>query len=401
MGNKIGVWLVGAFGGVGTTVAVGAAAMKRRLARPTALATELPQFTRLGFCGFDQLVIGGHDVRESSFAESAHELHRNSGVFSQEVMEGVREDLASWSANVRPGLVRNSGRPVEEFAGWRRPAPQNASDLDLVDLLAQDLRDFQRAGSVESLVVVNVSSSEPMPALGPEHGAWRTLERRLREPGSSGLPASSIYGLAAAQVGASFVNFTPSLGLDTPGLEERAQEAGILYAGKDGKTGETLLKAVLAPMFLRRNLEVMSWVGHNILGNRDGKVLQDPANKQGKLDSKGHLIGQILGYEPQTVVTIEHIESLADWKTAWDHIHFRGFLDSRMSLQFIWQGCDSLLAAPLVLDLVRWTALARRRGETGCMRHLAAYFKTPMHVGEQDFFRQWEMLETYASAATA
>ena len=130
--------------------------------------------------------------------------------------------------------------------------------------------------------------------------------------------------------------------------------------GYDGKTGETLLKSMLAPMFANRNLQVMSWVGHNIFGNMDGKVLDDPANKKSKVTSKDRLLGEILGYSPQTLVTIEYIASMGDWKTAWDHIHFQGFLGTPMTLQFIWQGCDSLLAAPLVLDLVRFTERAWR-----------------------------------------
>ena len=114
-------------------------------------------------------------------------------------------------------------------------------------------------------------------------------------------------------------------------------------------------------MFAARNLEVMSWVGHNIFGNLDGQVLDDPANKAAKIKSKDQLVGSILGYDPQTLVSIEYIRSLGDWKTAWDHIHFRGFLGTPMTLQFTWQGCDSLLAAPLVLDLVRFVELSHRQ----------------------------------------
>jgi myo-inositol-1-phosphate synthase len=167
--------------------------------------------------------------------------------------------------------------------------------------------------------------------------------------------------------------------------------------GCDGKTGETLLKSVLAPMFRQRNLQVMSWVGHNIFGNLDAVVLDDPANKRAKVKSKDHLLHQILGYRPQTLVSIERIESLGDWKTAWDHIHFRGFLGTPMTLQFTWQGCDSLLAAPLVLDLVRFTERAWRRGETGRLRFLASFFKSPYDVEEQDFTRQFQMLEAWSS----
>ena len=179
------------------------------------------------------------------------------------------------------------------------------------------------------------------------------------------------------RLGCSYINFTPSLGAAPAAIDELARLRGTRHIGRDGKTGETLLKSVLAPMFAQRNLQVMSWVGHNIFGNMDGRVLDDPANKQAKIASKDHLLGEILGYRPQTLVSIEYIQSLGDWKTAWDHIHFAGFLGTPMTMQFIWQGCDSVLAAPLVLDLVRLTELAWRRGETGPLRFLASFFKSP------------------------
>ena len=193
-----------------------------------------------------------------------------------------------------------------------------------------------------------------------------------------------------------YVNFTPSLGAAPAAIQELAEERKACHAGQDGKTGETLLKSVLAPMFAARNLEVMSWVGHNIFGNLDGLVLDDPANKAAKIKSKDQLVGSILGYEPQTLVSIEYIRSLGDWKTAWDHIHFRGFLDTPMTLQFIWQGCDSLLAAPLVLDLVRFVELSHRRGEVGLLTHLASFFKRPLGLKEHDFFRQFSLLLEWA-----
>ena len=171
--------------------------------------------------------------------------------------------------------------------------------------------------------------------------------------------------------------------------------------GCDGKTGETLLKSVLAPMFAQRNLQVMSWVGHNIFGNMDGQVLDDPANKQTKVASKDRLLREILGYRPQTLVSIEYIASLGDWKTAWDHIHFQGFLGTPMTLQFIWQGCDSLLAAPLVLDLVRFTERAWRAARPGRMTFLSSFFKSPLGVDENDFGRQFQKLEAWARRCRA
>ena len=121
----------------------------------------------------------------------------------------------------------------------------------------------------------------------------------------------------------------------------------------------------------------MSWVGHNIFGNRDGLVLDDPANKSSKVDTKDRVVTQILGYKPQTLVTIEYLPDMGDWKTAWDHIHFQGFLGTKMTLQFTWQGCDSLLAAPLAIDLARLADLEKRRGGRGLMRHLAASSRAP------------------------
>ncbi len=212
------------------------------------------------------------------------------------------------------------------------------------------------------------------------------------------MPASSLYAIAALDSGCSYVNFTPSLGSAPVALDQLARLRNTRHMGCDGKTGETLMKSALAPMFAQRNLRVMSWVGHNIFGNMDSKVLDDPANKRAKLSSKDHLLGKILGYQPQTHVSIEYIESLGDWKTAWDHVHFTGFLGTPMTLQFIWQGCDSVLAAPLVLDLVRFTDLARRRGQTGLLTFLASFFKTPYGVEEHCFGRQFRMLQCWAEA---
>ena len=213
---------------------------------------------------------------------------------------------------------------------------------------------------------------------------WAELEPRLQSADCP-LPASSLYAIAALDLGYSYINFTPSLGAAPAAIDELARLRGGRHAGCDGKTGETLLKSVLAPMFAARNLQVMSWVSHNIFGNMDGRVLDDPANKRAKLESKDRLLGEILGYKPQTHISIEFIESLGDWKTAWDHIHFAGFLGTPMTFQFIWQGCDSVLAAPLVIDLIRFTELARRRGQTGLLKFLASFFKSPLGVEEHSF----------------
>jgi myo-inositol-1-phosphate synthase len=252
---------------------------------------------------------------------------------------------------------------------------------------------------LDQVVIVNVASTEPAAARRPEQGSLDRLEAALAKGEPDVLPVSSLYAFAAIESGHPYVNFTPSTGAAVPALEQLAERSCVPVAGRDGKTGETLMKTVLAPMFADRNLRLLSWVGHNILGNLDGQVLSDPRNKEPKVRSKDQVIGDIVGYPVQTHTSIEYIESLDDWKTAWDHIHFQGFLGVRMSLQFTWQGCDSALAAPLVLDLARLALFAQRRGESGILKHLACFFKSPMGVVEQDFFRQFELLHDYVASS--
>jgi myo-inositol-1-phosphate synthase len=266
-----------------------------------------------------------------------------------------------------------------------------------VDQIRKDLEEFKAKTKCQNLIVVNLSSTEPPFKRQACHKSWELLKAAMKKSGASPLPASSLYCVAALEAGAAYVNFTPSLGGNLPALEELAEATGGLLAGCDGKTGETLCKSVIAPLFAMRNLQIMSWVGHNIFGNRDALVLDDPKNKASKVRSKDHLIQSIVGYSPSTLVTIENIPSMGDWKTAWDHIHYEGFLGTKMIMQFIWQGCDSLLAAPLVLDLVRIAELALRRGDRGVLKASACFFKSPQGVDEQDMFKQFQMLLDYCA----
>ena len=165
--------------------------------------------------------------------------------------------------------------------------------------------------------------------------------------------------------------------------------------GSDGKTGETMLKSAIAPMFKYRNLHVMSWQGYNILGDRDGKVLSNEGPKQSKVTGKDKAISNILGYPLHTHVGIDYVPSLNDWKTAWDFIHFKGFLGVKMCMQFIWQGCDSILAAPLVLDMTRLADFSLKKGEYGPMKHLACFFKDPVGVEDHDLHNQFHLLLNY------
>lgn len=394
--SKIGIWLIGARGGVAATSVLGLCALRKRLAPVWGLASELDAFSYLEFPAWDDFVVGGHEIRPVRLADEALRLATESRAIEPGLIAQCRTELDRIDRRVRPGTAWNVGPTIASLAGPE--VPQREAPAAAIVRIQDDLRQFARQNDLEHVIVVNVASTEPPVDASSLPAHWPELQRMIRRPRACPLRASSLYAIAALDLGCSYINFTPSLGSVPAAIHELALLRNTRHMGRDGKTGETLLKSVLAPMFARRNLRVMSWVGHNIFGNMDGRVLADPANKQTKVASKDHLVRQILGYRPQTHVSIEYIESLGDWKTAWDHVHFQGFLGTPMTLQFIWQGCDSLLAAPLVLDLVRFTALAWRRGETGRLSFLASFFKSPDGVEEHDFTRQFQMLEAWAGA---
>jgi myo-inositol-1-phosphate synthase len=390
--RRVGLWLIGAFGGVGSTVALGLSSLAKGGAS-VGMATALPVCQHLDLDAPTDFVIGGHDIRQTNFHEAALGLNERSGIFTARQINDAQADLQAWSANVRPGTVLQSNETIRALAN--RPDLQAVkTPREAIERIQADLQAFRAKHKLDQIVVINVASTEPPFDLGDEHQRLETLRLAL-ERTPPVLPPSAIYAFAAMDAGYPYVNFTPSLGASCPAFDELAKARKVPYGGKDGKTGETLLKTVLAPMFAARNLHVLSWIGHNILGGGDGRVLNDPANKASKVQSKDASLPAILGYKPQSLVSIEYVESLDDWKTAWDHIHFEGFLGTKMALQFTWQGCDSILAAPLVLDLARLALLAQRRGESGVMTQLACFFKSPMGTAEQNFFTQWAAFESY------
>ncbi|WP_425618224.1 inositol-3-phosphate synthase [Anatilimnocola sp. NA78] len=394
--RKIGIWIIGAKGGVASTVTVGLVALKKGLAPNHGMVTQLPQFAGLDLAGFGDFTIGGHEIREVSLYDEVLQLVRVSKALDAELVAKCKPELDKIDKNIKPGTLWNVGNKIEQLAtDDLRKLKTKETPRTAIDRIQADLKEFQAKNKLDQVVVVNLSSTEPPVDEATVPAKWKDLAKTLDKK-TCPLAASSLYAIAALELGMPFVNFTPSLGSAPAAIQELAIERDTCHMGHDGKTGETLMKSVLAPMFAARNLPVMSWVGHNIFGNLDGKVLDDPENKKTKVRSKDRLLHQILGYSPQTLVSIEYIESLGDWKTAWDHIHFQGFLGLPMVLTFQWQGADSLLAAPLVIDLVRLTERAHRNGDRGLLTFLASFFKSPIGVANHNFVEQFQMLQAWA-----
>lgn len=392
---RVGVWLVGARGAISTCLAYGLAGICEGVLEPLGLCTERDPISRLPLVPLENLVLGGHDVCTRSLTASAAELVQT-GVLRSELVERAASRASDFEGRIRPGILDGPDvggidlDPRSAELGSRSPREQIAH-------VQSDLAAFAKDFELDRIVVVNVSSTEALPTT---KSAWKSLaafEASL-DAGES-QPASMLYAYAALDAGCPHVNFTPNRGAGAPALRELAAARGLPHCGNDGKTGETLVKTVLGPMFPARALRVLSWQGYNMLGNRDGEVLRVDSHKESKLQNKDEALRSILGdSRTHTHVGIDYVPSLQDWKTAWDFVHFEGFLGARMSLQFTWSGSDSALAAPLVIDLVRFAEYAARCGETGEMAHTACFFKAPLGGGTHDFHAQYRRLLDYVES---
>jgi myo-inositol-1-phosphate synthase len=367
MHRRVGVWLFGARGSVATTTVAGAAAVAHG-APPAGVVTEQPAFAGAGLTPIDRLVFGGHDPSETPLSKQVERL----------VAGGV----------LPPGL---DGLIAAELAETERNLvvlPLADSQDELVRRMAEDIRAFRLRNDLAHVVAINVASTEPPYQV--EYDDVAELREALKT--EQALPPSSLGALAAFEAGAAYVDFTPSTSIRPQVVRDWAVERQLPYGGQDAKTGETLVKSVLAPMFTARALPVHAWSGTNLLGGGDGATLADPHAAESKSVSKERVLTELLDGEVPGEVHIDYVDPLGDWKTAWDHVMFSGFLGVRMTLQFTWQGCDSALAAPLVLDLARLSALALERGHVGAMPFLGFYFKDPVESTEHALTRQYDEL---------
>lgn len=396
MNNRYGVLIVGAFGHLATTVITGALALKKGLCSKSGMVTALDDFSQLDLIEPGDLIFGGWDIRSVSFSENARNLLREIGFSAANQFPEIEDEVETISANIFPGTTKNCGKAIENLTCHE----ENTKETSLKEIICRfqdDIKRFKEKNNLNGAMVVNLSSTEPPSVCEDKCMSIDSLNRIIEENNSKAIRASTIYAYAAIDAGCPYINFTPSNGAMLSCLIDLAEKRKVPVMGSDGKTGETLVKSALAPMFACRNLKVLSWEGYNILGNMDGRVLSHPENKSSKIKSKEHILSKILGYNPHTKVSIDYVPSLGDWKTAWDFIHFEGFLNTKMSLQFTWQGCDSALAAPLVLDLIRLAFFASQKGEKGLMKHLACFFKSPIGVEEQNLHEQFRMLKDYVN----
>jgi myo-inositol-1-phosphate synthase len=388
--GKLGVLLVG-LGAVSTTFIAGVHAVRKGLAKPVGSLTQLGTI-RLGkrtehrspairefvpLAGIEDLVFGAWDI----FEDNAYESAKTAGVIENSLLEQVRPELEA----IRPLPAVFDRRYVKRLDGPN--VKRGRGKRDLIEQLRADIREFARSRSVERLVVLWCGSTEAFMSQGPAHCSLAEFERALDTDDVSFTP-SMLYAYAALQEGVPYANAAPNLGVDTPALVELANERHVPVAGKDLKTGQTLLKTIIAPGLKSRLLGVSGWYSTNILGNRDGEVLEDPECFRTKEVSKKGVLDHILQPElyPDLygklchMVQINYYPPRGDNKEGWDNIDLFGWLNYPMQLKINFLCRDSILAAPLVLDLALFLDLAARAQRSGIQEWLSFYFKSPMHA---------------------
>ncbi|MBP2325521.1 myo-inositol-1-phosphate synthase [Kibdelosporangium banguiense] len=380
MRQRSGLWLMGARGSVATTAVTGLLALRAGLIRPVGCVTERLEMDHSVLPAWDDIVVGGHDIVSIPLDKRAEQL-AESGLIPHSVFTAVAPGLRAVDTELRDGY---------------HPVTHTGSLADAVARLAGDIEEFRTRNDLARVVVVNVTSTEPPVPAMPEHQDFDLLVQALNDPQRTVLPPSSVGAYAALTAGCPYVDFTPSPGIKMPAMDELARRKAVPYAGADGKTGETLLRTVLAPMFTARALNVRSWAGTNLLGGGDGANLADPEQAKGKLESKARGLHNLIG-EVTAPLHIDNVPDLAERKVAWDYVSFEGFLGAKMSLQFTWDGYDSALAAPLVLDLHRLVSAAHADGQTGALSELAFFFKDPLGTDEHRFAEQTRMLAEWAA----
>jgi myo-inositol-1-phosphate synthase len=385
--GKLGVLMVG-LGAVSTTFVAGVELIKRGLSKPIGSLTQMGHI-RLGkrteknfpmvkdfvpLAKLDDLVFGAWDV----FEDNAFEAAVKAGVLNPSDLEKVKaplQQLKPWPAAFDRNYVKNlEGTHFKK--GTRR---------QLADQVIQDIQNFKKNSGVQRIVMIWCGSTEVYTQAGPAHQSLKAFEAALDNDDASIAP-SMIYAYAALKQGIPYANGAPNLTVDVPALMELAQETRSPVSGKDFKTGQTLMKTILAPGFKARYLGLSGWYSTNILGNRDGEVLDDPESFKSKETSKLGVLDTILQPEiyPDLYkdlyhkVRINYYPPRRDNKEGWDNIDLFGWLGYDMQIKVDFLCRDSILAAPLVLDLVLFSDLAKRAGMKGIQEWLSFYYKSPM-----------------------
>ncbi len=387
--GKLGVLVVGINGAVSTTFLAGVMAVRKGLAEPIGSLTQMGTI-RLGkrtdhrspfikdfipLADLNDLVFGGWDIRDENCYDSA--LH--AGVLTKDHLAPIRKELES----IKPMKAVFDQFYVKRLKGSH--VKKGKTKYDLMEKLREDIRSFIDKNKLSRCVMIWCGSTEVFISSGPVHKNLKKFVDGMKK-NDADISPSMLYAYAALMEGVPFANGAPNLTVDTPALMDLAKEKELPVSGKDFKTGQTLMKTVIAPMLKARLIGLSGWFSSNILGNRDGEVLDDPESFKTKEESKLSVLEGILQPElyPELYkdyyhkVRINYYPPRGDNKESWDNIDIFGWMGYPMQIKLNFLCRDSILAAPIVLDLILFTDLAHRAGMKGIQEWLSFYYKSPM-----------------------
>jgi len=405
--GKLGILTPG-MGAVSSTFMAGVEAIRKGLSLPVGSLTQMGHI-RLGkrtdnrqplvknfvpLADLDDVVFGGWDI----FPDNVYEAATKAGVLPQTLLDQLEPQLAA----IRPMEAVFDNYYVKKLDGPH--VKKGKTKLDLAEALIQDMEDFKSAHKCDRLVMIWCGSTEIFLQKSEVHQSLEAFEKGLREDHPQIAP-SMVYAYAALKAGVPYANGAPNLSADIPALEELSLQTGTPICGKDFKTGQTLMKTILAPGFKARLLGMNGWFSTNILGNRDGEVLDDPESFKTKEESKLGVLGTIL--QPDLYpdlygnlyhkVRINYYPPRGDNKEGWDNIDIFGWCGMPMQIKVDFLCRDSILAAPIVLDLALFLDLAKRAGMGGIQEWLSFFFKSPVVpqglYPEHDLFIQQKKLK--------
>ena len=367
--NKLGIMIVGFGGAVATTAFAGVELLRQKKIGTEGLPlAAMPENLTAGLSDYENIVFGGWDVNEDDLATAAA-AHN---VLTLQQFQAVTEELQA--AQPLPAVCNKAFCNNIEGKNVHAADGHNAA----VEAVCEDIRRFRLKQNCENVVMINLASTESFVDKNSEiFSSLAEFEKGLAENSAEISPAM-IYAYAAIAERIPYGNFTPSVAADIPALVEFAEKQGVPLAGKDGKTGQTFIKTVIAPGLKTRALKVDGWFSTNILGNRDGLALSHPDSLRSKVATKGSVLDDILGYTVEDhIVDIRYYRPRGDDKEAWDNVDLIGFLGQRMQLKINFLCKDSILAAPLVIEIARLLDYAQKTGEAGVQKQLSVFFKLP------------------------
>jgi myo-inositol-1-phosphate synthase len=384
--RKLGIAIIGLGGAVGTTMVAGIELLKKGAIDATGLPlANLDEDLIKDLADYENIIFGGWDLFGEHLAKAAEEHD----VLTHKQFIAVEKELRK----IKPWRAVGNLKFVANIEGENQFS-QTDSHRETIEKIRKDLQEFKK--SCDATVVINLASTEKLADEGNEiFNSLADFEKAL-DDNSKEISPAMLYAYAAIAERVPYGNFTPSVAADTPALIEYAEKQNVPLAGKDGKTGQTFIKTVLAPALKTRALKVEGWYSTNILGNRDGLALSNADSLASKVKTKGSVLDDILGYKVEDhIVDIRYYRPRGDNKEAWDNIDITGFLGQSMQLKINFLCKDSILAAPLAIEIARCLDLAKSRGEKGVQEQLSVFFKLPMTKNEKPehaLHRQEQML---------